>query len=86
MSDEIFHQSKMTGAHNSLPLGTWVRVTNLRNNKVVIVKINDRLHPKNTRLIDLSKAAAKQLGYIGAGLAKVRLEVLGRNYQQVASK
>lgn len=86
MSDEIFHQNKMTGAHNSLPLGTWVRVTNLRNKKTVIVKINDRLHPKNKRLIDLSKAAATQLGYIGSGLTKVRLEVLGRNYQQVASK
>jgi rare lipoprotein A len=86
MSDEIFHQSKMTGAHNSLPLGTWVRVTNLRNKKSVVVKINDRLHPKNKRLVDLSKAAASQLGYVGSGLTKVRLEVLGRNYQQVASQ
>ena len=86
MSDEIFRQNKLTGAHNSLPLGTWVRVTNLRNKKTVIVKINDRLHPKNKRLVDLSKAAATQLGYIGAGLTKVRLEVLGRNYQQVASQ
>jgi rare lipoprotein A len=86
MSDEVFRQGKMTGAHNSLPLGTWVRVTNLHNKKSVVVKINDRLHPKNKRLVDLSKAAARQLGFMGEGLTKVRLEVLGRNYQQVASK
>jgi rare lipoprotein A len=86
MSDEIFRQSKFTGAHNSLPLGTWVRVTNLRNKKTVIVKINDRLHPKNKRLVDLSKVAAKQLGFLGSGLTKVRLDVLGRNYQQIASQ
>jgi len=86
MSDEVFHQAKMTGAHNSLPLGTWIRVTNLRNQKSVVVKINDRLHPKNPRLVDLSKAAATKLGYIGSGLTHVRLEVLGRNYQQIASK
>jgi rare lipoprotein A len=86
MSDEVFHQSKMTGAHNSLPLGTWVRVTNLRNRKSVVVKINDRLHPRNPRLVDLSREAATRLGYISQGLTHVRLEVLGRNYQQVASK
>ena len=85
MTDEIFRQSKMTGAHNSLPLGTWVRVTNLGNKRSVVVRINDRLHPKNPRLIDLSKAAASKLGYIGEGLAKVRLEVLGRNYQQLTA-
>ena len=83
---EIFDQNAMTAACNVLPLGTWIKVTNINNDRQVIVKINDRLHPKNKRLVDLSKAAATQLGFLGDGLTKVRLEVLGRNYQQVASK
>lgn len=74
---EIFSQQKMTAACNVLPLGTWLRVTNLRNNKTVIVKVNDRLHDKMTRAIDLSREAARQLGFINSGLAKVRVEILG---------
>jgi rare lipoprotein A len=75
---EIFSQKKFTGAHNSLPLGTYVRVTNLRNKKTVVVKINDRLHHRNKRLIDLTKAAAQKLGFVNSGLTKVKLEVLGK--------
>ncbi len=75
---EIFSQKKMTAAHNGLPLGTWIRVTNLGNGRKVVVKVNDRLHPRNRRLLDLSKAAATRLGYLKRGLAKVKLEVLGR--------
>ena len=81
---EIFTQKGMTAAHNSLPLGTWIKVTNLSNHKSVIVKVNDRLHPKNPRLVDLSKTAAKQLGYTGHGLTKVRVDVLGKNQQLIA--
>lgn len=77
-SGEIFSQKKLTGAHNSLPLGTYVRVTNLRNKKSVVVKVNDRLHAKNRRLIDLTKAAAQQLGFIKSGLTRVKLEILGK--------
>jgi rare lipoprotein A len=79
---EIFTQQKMTAAHNTLPLGTWIRVTNLSNKKTVVVRINDRLHPKNPRLVDLSKTAAKKLGYIGEGLTRVRVEVLGKKEPQ----
>jgi len=75
---EIFSQQKLTGAHNSLPLGTYVRVTNLKNGKTVIVKINDRLHHRNKRIIDLSKSAAQKLGYLKSGLTRVKLEVLGK--------
>ena len=75
---EKFDQKKMTAAHNGLPLNTWIKVTNLRNNKSVIVRVNDRLHRKNTRLVDLSNNAARQLGYIGTGLTKVRVEVFGK--------
>lgn len=77
-TDEIFTQEKLTGASNTLPMHTWVRVTNLRNNKTVIVRINDKMHPKNRRLIDLSHAAATKLGYTGRGLTKVRIDVLGK--------
>jgi rare lipoprotein A len=75
---EIFSQNKFTCACNVLPLGTWIKVTNLRNQKSAIVKVNDRLHPKMKRLVDLSKIAARQLGYVGHGLARVKVEVLGK--------
>lgn len=75
---EIFSQNKLTCACNVLPLGTWIRVTNLHNGKTVIVKTNDRLHPKMKRIIDLSRAAATKLGYIGRGLTRVKVEVLGK--------
>lgn len=75
---EIFSQKKLTAAHNSLPLGTYVRVTNLRNKKKVVVKINDRLHHRNKRVIDLTKAAALSLGFIKAGTTRVKIEVLGK--------
>lgn len=77
---EIYNSTKYTAACNVLPLNTWIKVTNLRNKKTVIVKINDRLHPKNKRLVDLSKIAAQKLGYIGRGLARVKIEVLD-NFQ-----
>jgi len=73
---EIFSQSKMTAACNVLPLGTWIRVTNLRNGKNVIVKTNDRLHAKVRRVVDLSRSAAQKLGYINSGLTKVKVEVI----------
>lgn len=73
---EIYSHDKMTAACNILPLGTWIRVTNLRNGKSVIVKTNDRLHIRMKRIVDLSKSAAKQLGYIGRGLTQVKVEVL----------
>jgi rare lipoprotein A len=77
-TDEIFSQEKLTGASNTLPMHTWVRVTNLRNNRTVIVRINDKMHPRNKRLIDLSRAAAIKLGYKGRGLTRVRIDVLGK--------
>ena len=75
-SGEIYRSEKYSAACNVLPLRTWIKVTNLRNNKSLIVKINDRLHPKNKRLLDLSWIAAKELGYISRGLTKVKIEVL----------
>lgn len=75
---EIFSQQKMTAACNVLPFGTWIRVTNLKNGRSVVVRINDRLHPRMTRVVDLSRTAASKLGYIRAGLARVKVEVLGK--------
>src|SRR6476646_6437617 len=75
---EVFSQQKMTAACNVLPLGMWIKVTNLYNGRSVIVKVNDRLHYKNKRLVDLSKTAAKKMGYTGGGLTKVKVEPLGK--------
>ena len=73
---EIYRQGKFTAACNVLPLNTWIKVTNLRNHKSVIVKIKDRMNPKNKRLVDLSYAAAKKLGYLSSGLTRVKVEVI----------
>ena len=72
---EIFSQKKMTAACNVLPLGTWIKVTNLRNGRSVIVKVNDRLHYRMKRVVDLSTMAAKQIGHRD-GLTRVKVEVL----------
>jgi rare lipoprotein A len=77
-SGEIFSQQKMTAACNVLPLGTWIRVTNLRNGRSVLVKINDRLHTRMTRVVDLSRSAAEKLSYIRSGLTRVKVEVVGK--------
>jgi len=77
-TDEIFSQEKFTAASNTLPMHTWVRVTNLRNHLSVVVRINDKMHPRNRRLIDLSRAAATRLGYRGRGLTRVKIDVLGK--------
>ena len=75
-NDEIYDSRKMTAACNVLPMGTWIRVTNLSNNRWVIVKVNDKLHARMTRVVDLSRIAAEKLGYIGKGLTRVKVEVL----------
>ena len=72
---EIFSQKKMTAACNVLPLGTWIRVTNLHNGRTVVVKVNDRLHFRMKRVVDLSRAAANQLHHMD-GLIRVKVEVL----------
>lgn len=68
----------LTAACNVLPLGTWIKVTNLRNNKSIVVQVNDRLHAKNNRLVDLTKTAAENLGYTQNGLARVKVIVLDK--------
>ena len=72
-SGERYHPEKMTAAHQSLPLGTKVLVRNLANDKEVTVVINDRCRKKGFPFIDLSRAAARKLGFLGEGKAKVAI-------------
>ena len=66
----------LTAAHPTLPFGTFVMVTNLGNDRSVVVRVNDRGPFKKHRIVDLSYAAARVLGLVGPGTARVRLEVL----------
>ena len=75
-SGENFNKNAMTAAHRSLPFGTKVKVTNLRNGRTVLVRVNDRGPHVRGRMIDLSQAAAKKIGLSYAGTARVKLEVL----------
>jgi len=75
---EVYNKDAMTAAHNALPFNTWIRVTNLSNKRSVIVRVNDRLHHRNRRVVDLSYAAARQLRYTGKGLTRVKVEVIGK--------
>jgi rare lipoprotein A len=77
-SGEVFSQHKMTAASNSYDLGTKVKVTNLENDSSIVVTINDRMGNKK-RLIDLTKAGAKKLGFIKQGLTKVKIEVINES-------
>jgi len=75
-SGERYNPAKLTAAHNDLPLGTKVKVTNLDNDQEVVVTVNDRCKKRKTRLIDLSKAAARELGFLGQGKARVLITAL----------
>lgn len=77
-SGQRFNASALTAAHASLPFGTRVRVTNLKNNRSVVLTINDRLNPGAGRVIDVSRAGAQRLGFAKSGLTQVRLEQVGR--------
>jgi rare lipoprotein A len=76
-SGERFDSGALTMAHPSLPFGTVARVTNLRNGRSVVVRVNDRGPFVGRRIADLSEAAATEIGMLRKGLAKVRIEVLG---------
>lgn len=75
-SGESFDENGLTCAHRSLPLGSLIRVTNLRNRKSVVVRVNDRGPVPEDRVVDLSFAAAKTLGFSRRGLAPVRLDLI----------
>lgn len=73
---EKFHHDSLTAAHNSLPFGTWVRVTNRSNGNFIVVRINDRMSPKARHLIDLTKSGARALDFVQQGYTEVSLEVI----------
>jgi rare lipoprotein A len=75
-SGELFDKDSLTGAHRKLPLGTMVRVTNLKNLESTLLKINDRGPGISSRVIDVSWAAAKKLGFLDAGLARVEINAI----------
>lgn len=76
-SGETYNMNAMTAAHTTLPIPTWVEVTNLENGKRVVVKVNDRGPFVDNRLIDLSYAAALQLDMVRNGTARVEVRALG---------
>jgi len=73
---EIYNMYGLSAAHPTFPLGSLARVTNLKNGKSVIVKINDRMPKRPDRIIDLSLGAAKLLGMVKDGIARVKVEIL----------
>lgn len=73
---EIFNKNGLTAAHKTLPFGTMVKVTNLINDKTILVRINDRGPFVHGRMIDLTIAAAKKIGLVGRGTGKVKVEVV----------
>jgi rare lipoprotein A len=75
---EVFDMSSLTAAHPTLPMPSYARVTNVRNGKSLIVRVNDRGPYHGNRLIDVSNKAAELLEFKGNGVARVRVEYVGR--------
>lgn len=75
-SGEYYNPQEFTAAHRTLPFGTKIRVTNLENGKQAVVRVNDRGPFIDGRIIDLSKSAAKFLGFLEKGIVKVQIEVI----------
>jgi rare lipoprotein A len=75
-SGEIFNNNLLTAAHKSMKLGTMVKVTNIKNDSTVVLKVNDRLSKSSSHVIDVTLAAAKKLNFVRNGIATVTVEVL----------
>lgn len=80
-SGEQLNLTDMTAAHRDLPFGTMLRVTNLNNGKICIVRVNDRGPFVRGRIVDLSPGAARELEMLGGGVAKVRIEIVSLGSQ-----
>lgn len=83
---QLFNKTELTAAHNTLPLPSVVKVTNLNNKKSVIVVINDRGPFKKKRIIDLSEKAAERIGMKNEGVAKVRVQFLKHETKKLMHK
>jgi rare lipoprotein A len=75
-SGEVFNNNLLTAAHKSLPLGTMVKVTNMKNDSTIILKVNDRLSKNSSHIIDVTLAAAKKLNFVRNGITTVTVDVL----------
>jgi rare lipoprotein A len=84
-SGAIYHKDSLTAAHKTLKFGTIIRVTNLSNDSTIVVKVTDRMG-KTSHILDLSEAGAKQLGFLRAGIAKVKIEEVTYPQMIVAGK
>jgi rare lipoprotein A len=87
-SGEVFDKKDLTAAHRTLPLGSRIEVTNLRNNRSLVLRVNDRGPNVAGRLLDVSRAAAERLGFIGSGRTSVRVRLvsLPRQYLERLEK
>jgi rare lipoprotein A len=72
----VFNNNLFTAAHKTLPLGTMVKVSNVKNDSTVILKVNDRLSKNSSHIIDVTLAAAKKLNFVRNGIARVLVDVL----------
>lgn len=79
-SGQRYDKNALTAAHRTLPMGTRVRVTNLKNGNSVVVEINDRAHLRKGHILDLSIQAAQELRMINSGMAQVEMEILSSQY------
>jgi rare lipoprotein A len=84
-SGEAFDQQDLTAAHRTLPLGSKIEVTNLRNNKSLVLRVNDRGPNVAGRLVDVSQAAAERLGFVDSGRTPVRVKLLSVPRKYLAS-
>ena len=85
-SGERYNRKRLTAAHPRYPFGTWLRVTADQSGRTVVVRVNDRGPRQGNRILDLSFAAAAQLGIIRAGVAEVRVEVIDWPDQPLAAR
>jgi rare lipoprotein A len=83
-SGEVFINNLFTAAHKSLPLGTMVKVTNMKNDSTIILKVNDRLSKNSSHIIDVTLAAAKKLNFVRNGIATVTVDVLSTKDEETA--
>jgi len=86
-SGEVYDMNKVSAAHKTLPLHTWVEVRNLDTNKVLTMRVNDRGPFVKGRVIDLSRAAAKEMGMLQAGVARVTVKAItGERARRLAAE
>ncbi len=83
---ELYNVNSLTAAHRTLPLPSWVKITNLRNNKSVIARVNDRGPFAKSRIIDVSQKVAEKLGFKNQGTTEVRVELLPKQTKNILQK